>query len=124
MVRGSASFAARARARSPALRGRKPSKHNRSTGSPPSASAVRAAAGARGAGSGNAAVLFHESIVPWCAVRGPIRTMARVTSDLQSDNAAELPDWPDAGTGGLGDAPPLEDDGAAEYAGTGGFEEV
>jgi dolichyl-phosphate-mannose-protein mannosyltransferase len=39
--------------------------------------------------------------------------MARVTSDLQSDNAAELPDWPGSGTDAeadeLGDAPRLED---------------
>jgi dolichyl-phosphate-mannose-protein mannosyltransferase len=39
--------------------------------------------------------------------------MARVTSDLQSDNAAELPDWPEPGTGELGDEPQLGD-GAAD----------
>jgi dolichyl-phosphate-mannose--protein O-mannosyl transferase len=40
--------------------------------------------------------------------------MARVTSDLQSENAAELPDWPGPGAARdeLGDAPPPEGGGA------------
>ncbi len=45
IVRGSRASPARARARSPALRGRKPSKQNRSTGSPDTASAVSTALG-------------------------------------------------------------------------------
>ena len=44
-VRCSCSSAASRRARSPGLRGRKPSKQNRSTGSPETASAVSTAEG-------------------------------------------------------------------------------